>query len=356
MFYFCLLPLIVLISAPLPTSGLVYNCDFEDPIRPYGEHGNVHTLSFTKQLPASKTLFHVCIVTTDNSDSLLQVKARTLGQTNGSLHITILDSRPATIGELDIFANGPEETVILCPQASGREYHVHLSGTPNIRYTAAVTDKLVEISLNTPVSFQASKKTTLFSFEPTFSVTQKQLDITVSSHSDAVAYLKVSNICKQAKNTKLLDYSGSYLRLTFNKKGRITLSRASRPSLDSSGFTYIGIALEDQSYENLTKSVKLTLTSLFDYIYSGPLLFLICVSLFGGIFVFLWAWFCFRDSYILPQDLFEGLAGQQRTYLTCTDIFRAMKKVFFGNWVAPRPKTFSYTTCIVGFVLMIGAF
>ena len=33
-----------------------------------------------------------------------------------------------------------------------------------------------------------------------------------------------------------------------------------------------------------------------------------------------------------------------------------MKKVFFGNWVAPRPKTFSYTTCIVGFVLMIGAF
>ena len=67
----------------------------------------------------------------------------------GSLHITILDSRPATIGELDIFANGPEETVILCPQASGREYHVHLSGTPNIRYTAAVTDKLAEISLNT---------------------------------------------------------------------------------------------------------------------------------------------------------------------------------------------------------------
>ncbi|XP_067031743.1 uncharacterized protein [Acropora muricata] len=341
MFHFGLIPLIVLISAPL-TSGLVYHCDFEDPVRPYGERGNVHTLSFTKQLPASKTLFHVCIVTTDNSDSLLQVKARTLGQTNGSLHITILDSRPATIGELDIFANGPEETVILCPQASGREYHVHLSGTPNIRYTAAVTDKLVEISLNTPVSFQASKKTTLFSFEPTFSVTQKQLDITVSSHSDAVAHLKVSPICKQAKNTKLLDYSGSYLRLTFNKKGRITLSRASRPSLDSSGFTYIGIALEDQSYENLTKSVKLTLTSSFDYNYSGPLLFLICVSLFGGIFVSLWACFCFRD--------------QQRAPLPCTEILKAMIKVFFDTWVAPRPKTFSYTTCIVGFVLMIGAF
>ena len=178
----------------------------------------------------------------------------------------------------------------------------------------------------------------------------------MSSQSDAVAHLKVSHICKQAKNTKLLDYSGYYLRLTFNKKGRITLSRAWRLSLDSSGFTYIGIALEDQSYENLTKSVKLTLTSSFDYNYSGPLLFLICVSLFGGILVFLWAWFCFRDSYILPQDLFEGLGDQQRTSLTCTDIFRAMKKVFFGHWVAPRPKTFSYTKCIVGFVLMIGAF
>ena len=178
----------------------------------------------------------------------------------------------------------------------------------------------------------------------------------MSSQSDAVAHLKVSHICKQAKNTKFLDYSGSYLRLTFNKKGRITLSSASRPSLGSSGLTYIGIALEDQSYENLTKSVKLTLTSSFDYNYSGPLLFLICVSFFGGILVSLWAWFCFRDSYILPQELFEGRGEQQRTSLTYTEIFRDMKKVFFGHWIAPRPKTFSYTTCIVGFVLMIGAF
>ena len=78
----------------------------------------------------------------------------------GSLY-TILDSRTATIGELDIFANGPEETIILCPQASGRVHYVHLSGTPNIHYTAAITDKLAEISLNTPVSFQASKKNDL---------------------------------------------------------------------------------------------------------------------------------------------------------------------------------------------------
>ena len=260
----------------------------------------------------------------------------------GLLHIAILDSRNFIIGGLDIFANGPEETVTLCPQASGRKYFVLLTGTPNIQYTAEITDNLTEISLNTPVSFQASKETTLFSFKPIFGVTQKQLDITVSSQSDAVAYLKVSHICKQAKNTKYLDYSRSYLRLTFNKQGRITLSKASRPSLDSSGFTYIGIALEDQSYENLTKSVKLTLTSSFDYKYSGPLSFLICVSFFGGILVSLLA------LYILPHEDYSNGSWN--------DFFTAMRKVFFGHWVAPRPKTFSYTTCIVGFVLIIGAF
>ena len=177
-----------------------------------------------------------------------------------------------------------------------------LPGTRNIHYTAEITDNLTEIWLNEPVSFQASKITTLFSFKPTFGVTEKQLDITVSSQMDVAAYLRVSNICKQAKNTKCLDCSGSYLRLTFDKQGRITLSRVSRPSLDSSGFTYIGIALKDQRNENLTKSVKLTLTSSFDYNYSGPLSFLICVSFFGGIGVSLWAYVCSRDAYILPQD------------------------------------------------------
>ena len=274
----------------------------------------------------------------------------------GSLHISIWDPRFTRIGNLDIFPNGTEETVTLCPQASGREYFVVLTGTPNIHYTAEITDKLTEISLNAPVSFQASKTVTLFSFQPTFGLTQKQLDITVSSQSDAVAYLKVSRICKQAKNTKCLDYSGSYLRLTFNKKGRITLSRASRPSLDSSGFTYIGIALKDQSNENPTKSVKLTLASSFDYNYSGPLIFLICVSLFGGIGISLWALLCFRDAYILPQDLLEVQGDQRRAPFTFLGFFSDMRTVFVGHWVARRPKTFSYTTCIVGFALMIGAF
>ena len=271
-----------------------------------------------------------------------------------------------------------------------------LTGTPNIHYTAEITGNVTEISLNTPMSFQASKTATLFKFKPTADVTRKQLDITVSSQSDAVAYLKVSDICNQTMNIKYLDYSESSLRLTFGRKGRITLSRASRPSLNTSSFTYIGIALKNETDKNVT----LTLRSSFNYNYSKPLSLLICVSFFGGILISLWALLCFRDPYIFlqednPEDsnslnsltasnahsrfkenlknmfsscwkereigntdelrpLVRGV--QRRTPLTWNELIGAMRQVLLGHWVARGPKTFSYTTCIVGFVLLIGAF
>ncbi|XP_074631463.1 uncharacterized protein LOC141890001 [Acropora palmata] len=301
MSHFGLIPLIVLISALL-TSGLVYHCNFQDPSLTYGEHRKVQTLSFTQQLPASRTSSHYCVVTTDRSDSFLQVKARTLGQTNGSLNVAILDSRDSFIGHLEVSANGPEETVTLCPQGSGRKYLVLLTGTPNMHYTTEITDDVTEISLNEQKSFEASKTTTLFKFKPTVDVTKKQLDITVSSQSDTVAYLKVSDICKQAMNTRCLDYSESSLRLTFGKQGRITLSRASRPSLNTFGFRYIGIALKNQSGKNRIKSIELTLRSSFNYNYIRPLIFLGLVSSIGGIVIALWACFCFKDPYTLPQE------------------------------------------------------
>ncbi|XP_015779487.1 PREDICTED: uncharacterized protein LOC107357363 [Acropora digitifera] len=290
---------IVLITTPL-TSGLVYHCNFQDPSLTYAEHRNVQTLSFTQQLPASRNSSHYCVITTDKNDNLLQVKARTFGQSNGSLHVAIFDSRDSSIGHLDISANGPEETVTLCPQASGRRYFVLLTGTPNMHYTTEITDNVTEIFLNETKSFKASK-TTLFKFKPTGDVTKKQLDITVLSPSDTVAYLKVSNICRQAMDTKYLDYSESSLRLTFDKQGRITLSRASPPSLlnTSGGFTYIGIALKKDTEK---KSINLSLASSFDYSYGKPLCSLIFVSFFGGILVSLWALLCFRDPYILPQE------------------------------------------------------
>ena len=147
-----------------------------------------------------------------------------------------------------------------------------------MHYNVEVTDHVNEISLNKPVSFQASKTATLFKFKPIVDVTQKQLDITVSSQLDVAAYLKVSDICKQAMNTKCLDFSGYYMRLTFDKQGRITLSKASSPSLNTSRFTYIGIALKYR--RNLTKSVNITITSSFDYDYSGPFFFsFLCIAL-----------------------------------------------------------------------------
>ncbi|XP_015751443.1 PREDICTED: uncharacterized protein LOC107331378 [Acropora digitifera] len=381
MFHFGLIPLIVLISATL-TSGLVYHCKFKDPSPTYEDHGNVHTLSFTKQLPASRISSHYCVVTTDKSDSFLQVKARALGQANGSLHVAIFDSRDSTIGRLDISTNGPEETETLCPQASGQKYLVLLTGTPNMHYTAEITDNVTEISLDEQKSFEARETTTLFKFKPTVDVTKKQLDITVSSQSDTVAYLKVSYHCKQAKKTRRLDYSKSSLRLTFRKQGRITLSRASQPSLDASGFVYIGISLNNKSDKNLKKPVKLTLRSSFNYNYNGPLFFLSLVSSILGIVIARWAWFCFSVPYIPPKEdssadlemlldntsesgagntdeSEQALIGENEQTIplniTYNERFGAVGKVLYGHWLARGPKMFSYTTCIVGFVLLIGA-
>ena len=256
-----------------------------------------------------------------------------------------------------------------------------------MHYSAEITDNVTEITLNEQRSFKASETTTLFKFKPTVDVTKEQLDITVSSPDDSiVAYLKVSDHCKQAKKTRSLDYSGSSLRLTFRKQGRITLSRASPPSPlnTSDGFTYIGISLKNNSGQNLTKSVKLTLRSSFNYNYSGPLIFLVLVSFIGGIAIAVGAWFCFRDPYIPPQedrlnrqdlemlldDRSESGAGNtdesaqpmfgenEQTIplnITYNEYLGAVGKVLYGHWLARGPKMFSYTTCIVGFVLLIGA-
>ena len=303
----------------------------------------------------------------------------------GSLHVAILDSRDSFIGHLEVSANGPEETVMLCPQASGRKYFFSITGTPNMHYSTEITDDVTEISLNEQKSFEASKSTTLFKFKPTVDVTKKQLDITVSSQSDTVAYLKVSDICKQAMNTECLDYSESSLRLTFRKQGRITLSRASRPSLNTFGFRYIGIALKNQSGKNRIKSVELTLTSSFNYNYSKPLIFLVFVSLIVGLVIALCACYCFGDPYTLPQEdnsaESDRLNGQNLEIVASNGsesedgntneslpllrgnklripkkVLCAMGKVLYGHWLARGPKMFSYTTCILGFALLVGAF
>lgn len=280
------------------------------------------------------------------------------------------------------------------------------TGTPNVSYAAEITDNVPNVTLGQRKSFQVTHTTpAVFQFTPFKGISKKQLDITVESNSPSSAYLKVSHTCEQVvgNDIKYLNYKGGSLRLSFAEKGRITLSKASLPPLEDADTTwFIGIALiKDKTASNVTKNVTLTLKSSFDYDYSTPFYFLIGLSFFGGILVALWALFCFREPYILVHEnnhfedsvsfsassnaastgikdnlksLFSSCWGgrkedaqtdelrpllgrpRDKTPLTWKELALAMKSVLFNYWFAQGPKTFSYTTCIVGFVLLVGAF
>lgn len=312
----------------------------------------------------------------------------------------------ASLGQLDISvsSHGSWRKMSTCPQKSGQSYLVYFTGTPNVSYIAEISDDVPNVTLGKEVSFEISTQSPsqIFQFKPVKEISKKQLDITVeSAHSTTSAYLKVSHTCKEvaADDIKYLDYNSGSLRLSFAEKGRITLSKASLPPLEDSGRAwFIGIALKDKAdNQNVTKNVRLTLTGSFDYDYSEPFYFLICTSFFGGIMVALWALLCFREPYILAHEdshlsdsttasfstsgtgfkanlksLFSSCWGgkggetdelrpllgesRERTPLTWKEIGHAMKKVLFHHWFSKGHKTFSYTTCIVGFVLLVGAF
>lgn len=76
---------------PLLTSGLDYKCSFEGTNvkerTPHNWTGSISNepLTFTQQLPSFRSLSHSCVVTTGKSDSLLRVKARAFGETNGKV-------------------------------------------------------------------------------------------------------------------------------------------------------------------------------------------------------------------------------------------------------------------------------
>ena len=317
--------------------------------------------------------------------------------------MAVYDADEASLGQLDIPVTGSWRTMSTCPQLSGQDYLVQFTGTPNVSYTAEIYDDVSNVTLDNEVSFKISTQSPskIFQFKPVKGISKKQLDVTVDSDSMASAYLKVSHICKEvaANDIKYLDYNGGSLRLSFAKKGRITLSKASALPLKDTGATwFIGIALQGKADDrNVTKNVRLTLRSSFDYDYGKPFYFLIGTSFFGGIVVALWALLCFREPYILAHEdsrfddsttaslstsgtgfkanlksLFWSCWGQNRgetdelrpllrgsrdrTPLTWKEIARAMKSVLFHHWFTKGPKTFSYTTCIVGFVLLVGAF
>ncbi|KAJ7365340.1 hypothetical protein OS493_005445 [Desmophyllum pertusum] len=393
---------------PVLAAGLVYECNFDGTKLKEGTQQNFSSssvpMAFIKQLPPLRTQSHSCIVTTNGKDSFLQVKAKTYGKINDAVHVSVYGADETSLGHLDSSGSGSWSTLTACPQKSSQRYFVLFTGTPNVSYAAEITDNVPNVTLGQRKSFQVTHTTpAVFQFTPFKGISKKQLDITVESNSPSSAYLKVSHTCEEVvgNDIKYLNYKGESLRLSFAEKGRITLSKASLPPLEDADTTwFIGIALiKDKTASNVTKNVTLTLKSSFDYDYSTPFYFLIGLSFFGGILVALWALFCFREPYILVHEnnhfedsvsfsassnaastgikdnlksLFSSCWGgrkedaqtdelrpllgrpRDKTPLTWKELALAMKSVLFNYWFAQGPKTFSYTTCIVGFVLLVG--
>ena len=225
----------------------------------------------------------------------------------------------------------------------------------------------------------------VFQFIPTEDISDMQLDVTVTSESDDVpAYLKVSRDCKDVnENIDVVDYKGKSIRLSFAKKGRITLSRVSIPPLtDSTSSWFIGIAIKNATGETsaeATKSVTLTLKRSFDYSYFLPIFLLVVLSVGCGALLACCGVCCFQIASsgtegnvrandgsttmqlgavpdASPREM-TSMQPDETTPLTQTSQRRLMEEIqeVVSNWFKRGPKTYSYITGIVGFVLMIGA-
>ena len=235
------------------------------------------------------------------------------------------------------------------------EKHLTLSGTPGVGFTVEASQDN-GIGLDDPKEFEINERNTVnvFQFIPPKDISKTQLDITVTSDSDVPSYLKVSQNCQDVKdNIRLVDYKGKSIRLTFARKGRITLSKASIPPLADSASWYIGIALNNAAGTtplNANKSGTLTLKKSFSYSYAGPMSFICLVPFFGGGIAVVWALICFKEPHVHPRQPPNSPA------VTWGEVCTAMGDVIRNHWFAGRPKTFSYITCIVGCVLMVGAF
>ena len=234
------------------------------------------------------------------------------------------------------------------------EKHLTLSGTPGVGFTVEASQDN-GIGLDDPKEFEINERNTVnvFQFIPPKDISKTQLDITVTSNSDVPAYLKVSRNCLDVKdNIRLVDYKGESIRLTFSRKGRITLSKASIPSLTYSASWYIGIALNNAAGTtplNASKTGTLILKKSFSYSYAGPMSFIWLVPFFGGGIAVVWALYCFKEPHVHPFQ-------SSNSPVSWGEVCAAMGDVIRNHWFAGGPKTFSYITCIVGCVLMVGAF
>ena len=281
----------------------------------------------------------------------------------GSLHLSVLDEDESFLqGHLDIPKSAISERwtgLPLCPSRSSNDFvkkHLTFSGTPGVRFTIEASQDY-EIDLNEEKTYHIFEWNTVnvFQFTPPKDISETQLDITVTSESDVPCYMKVSRICQDVNkdNIRVVDYRGESIRLSFAKKGRITLSTASTPPLtDSTASWYIGLALNNAAGTtplNASKTGTLTVTRSFNYSYGGPMSFICLVPFFFGGIVAVWALYCFKEPHVSPW-------ASHIEPVTRKDVCRAMCKVLCTYWFAGGHKTYSYITCIVGCVLMVGAF
>ena len=281
----------------------------------------------------------------------------------GSLHLSVLDEDESFLqGHLDIPKSAISERwtgLPLCPSRSSNDFvkkHLTFSGTPGVRFTIEASQDY-EIDLNEEKTYHIFEWNTVnvFQFTPPKDISETQLDITVTSESDVPCYMKVSQICQDVNkdNIRVVDYRGESIRLSFARKGRITLSTASTPPLtDSTASWYIGLALNNAAGTtplNASKTGTLTVTRSFNYSYGGPMSFICLVPFFFGGIVAVWALYCFKEPHVSPW-------ASHIEPVTRKDVCSAMCKVLCTYWFAGGHKTYSYITCIVGCVLMVGAF
>ena len=291
--------------------------------------------------------------------------------------------------------NSQDYTQVYCPacKAEGNQfsqYQIVFSGPTGLAYQAEILYANQSISVGQTARFTVTNTaaSTVFRFEAPEDVTSSQLEITATSDSSVSAYLTVSLKFKNALKHKVGQFgtTTNSLRLSFSKKGRITLSHSSSPKLKGGQTWYIGVALKHS--DSVSKNITLSLTKGFNYDYTNAMCFLVFTSLAGGIIVSIWALYCFREPLLLVRgdsqfsesvlSMTESLKSilrscwvrshaederspllprdKEETSLSLADIMRGMWTVLRHHWLGRGAKTFSYTTCIVGFVLLVGAF
>ena len=212
--------------------------------------------------------------------------------------MSVFGADESSLGHLNILQSSFDQTGLsVCPYPSSNklnENYLTFSGTPGLNFTLEIIQvKGVKLDETRPFTLSSRDPVCVFKFVPAEDISDTQLDITVTSESaDVPAYLKVSRVCKDVEKDNIdeVDYKGESLRLSFAKKGRITLSKVSVPPLtDSTSSWFIGIAIKNATGKtllNATKTVNLTLTRSFDYSYSGPFWILVLgISITFGVLV-----------------------------------------------------------------------